>query len=107
MNDKVAVFQVVNEGMDGRDKTRVTYSSTRESDRDAFFSSLGKNACYYRMVDRVMSLSSMGQDFMRKLDGNDKLVLYHCLSFDALQDGLTTSIGGNDYTLWSKGANNK
>lgn len=87
---KVAVFQVVNEDIDGRGKCVVSFSSTNEKERDTFLDSLGNNKCYYRNVDTVLDLGVLGQQLINKLDGNDKMLLDLCLSFDANKDSLTT-----------------
>ena len=100
INDKLAVFQVVSNGIDGRGKTSIVFSSLHECDRDSFYNNLGKNKCYYSTVDVVLSMSKLGKDFINKLDGNDFLVLQECLGFDVTCDSLISPIGDQNYTFY-------
>ena len=86
---KMAVFQIVNSGIDGLGKEVITFSSLCEIERDKFFDALGKNKCYYSKNDKVLDLKQLGKNLLSKLDGNDHLVLRECLNFDKLTDGLS------------------
>lgn len=97
---KLAVFQIVSNGVDGRARTAIHFSSLSEIERDREFDNLGKNSCYFRKVDTVLSMQELGAAFMSKLDGNDKLVLDQCLCFDSKTDSLTSPIGDQNYTFW-------
>jgi len=88
---KVAVFQVVSNGEDGRAPTKIHFSSTSEIERDHFYNDLGKNKPYYSTIDTVLDLSMLGKTMVNKLDGNDKMILKMCLCFDHTLDSLTTS----------------
>jgi len=86
---KMAVFQIINNGVDGLGKEVITFSSLCELERDKFFEGLGKNKCYYSKSDRVLDLKQLGKNLLNKLDGNDQLILRECLQFDKLTDGLS------------------
>ena len=101
MSDKLAVFQVTNSGMDGMGKMYIEFASLYEEDRDHYFEELGKNKCYYNKRDVVLSMSKLGQDFINKLNGNDKMILNLGLCFDLQRDTLTIPIGDKNYTLWN------
>lgn len=95
----MAVFQVVSNGVDGRLKTKVVFSSIYERDRDNYYKKLGNNQVYYTTRDVVLDLGEATNDFIKKLDGNDKMILNLCLCFNPDTDYLSFSRGDINYTV--------
>ncbi len=100
MNNKVAVFQVVTNGIDGRGKTSIQYSNLSEVERDSYYESLGKNKCYSTTRDVVLDLNTLAKSLLAKLDGNDRLILKECLNFDSSEDSLSFPDGDRNRTLY-------
>ncbi|NIU01630.1 MAG: hypothetical protein GWN01_12160 [Nitrosopumilaceae archaeon] len=83
---KVVVFQVVSNGVDGRDKTSVNFSHINEENRDAFYEGLGKTRGYYSKREVVLDLKQLYKEFKNKLNGNDKMILEMFSSIDIDND---------------------
>lgn len=98
--DKLAVFQVVNNGVDGRGKTMIDFSSLSEEERDNYYKGLGKSNIYHEKRDVVLSMSELGRSFVERLNANDLMVMRHCFDFDKFTDSLVIPIGEYNYTFW-------
>ncbi len=97
---KLAVFQIVTNGVDGRDKTKVSQSYLSEIDRDHNFEALGKNKGYYSKTDVVLDLKVLTRQLLNKLDGNDQMVIRECLLFDKDTDNLSFPHGDINITCY-------
>ena len=97
---KLAVFQIVYNGEDGRGKSNVVQSYLSEIERDHHFNALGKNKNYYRQAELVLDLELQTKHLLGKLDGNDLLILRECLQFDKLTDNLSFPHGDINITCY-------
>jgi hypothetical protein len=71
---KQAIFLIVDNGCDGRNKTSIIHAFTDETVRDDALKN-HPNKAYYRSEDCVVDLTEHAKTALMKLDGLDKLAL--------------------------------
>ena len=97
---KLAVFQIVSSGIDGRGEEVISYASLYEENRNREYESLEKNKCYYSKKDSVLDLQLVTKKFMQKLNGLDRMILECAFSFDSKSDSITFPFFDQNVELW-------